>query len=334
MEERERENVKMPKLRNIPVLAGPCVVAGMLSLGALVSPLSAATTTRPAETVYTPPASKYPAKYPVSDRARSIIRTAREQIGLTTQDMQALGLGFEETRAALAAIRDWAEPRLSELEQKRDQFIAARGSLLSVEGKIFSLEQRLARLDGAAGADGDLRKRLMADLARQKAARPHLKTQFQAMEKEYDLLFASLIDQVAGILSLPQRTQWATLRANKTLGLPVTLQFIPDVTPDQLQALKAGENWQSLFTPEQQAINARAMERYRSHKPIVYRAEMKFFYGRDLTGDETPSATTAADSDRAKKEPHAESGSDVSKCPFHALLGSKRSANPRNPAED
>ena len=277
---------------------------------------------RPSSAGYTPPVSKYPLHYPAANQTRSVMRTVREQIGLTTQDMQTLGLSYDEVLAVLKVVHDWVEPRRAAIERSRDEFIAARGPFMSTQGKIYSLEQRLARLDASVDADPGLESRLRAELDRHRAELPAQQKHFETIHGAYGARFESLIAPVDHVLSLPQRQRWAASRRNKALGLPVTLQFMPDVTREQIERLGNGVDSREVFTQDQQAVNAAAMRDYVTHKNAVYRAEMKFFFGRDIEpADEPQVRTVAHDVSGDETHPPAPKASAGSRCPFSALFG-------------
>jgi hypothetical protein len=97
------------------------------------------------------------------------------------------------------------------------------------------------------------------------------------------------------------------------------------VTGEQLNSLRDGQDIENVFSDEQRAVNAQAMDDYRNNKDVVYRAEMKFFFGRDLTGREPGTARLAShEPPHGAHPPVNKTSGGESKCPFSRLFGSKK----------
>lgn len=253
--------------------------------------------------------SKYPLVYPVSDQTRSVVRSVREQIGLTAQHMQALGCDYETSLRVFRALTDWAEPRRAELDAVRREYAAARAAYLADEGAMFVLRGQQTT-NGAAEAHERLAQAIAERAARLSASQ----ARYEEVSARYDALLALVQERIAEILTPAQLRQWRAARENAPRGTPMSLWFVPELADEQRRRLCAGEPAAAVLNAEQQTIAAETGESYRACAADVQRAELKFFFGRDTAGDQA--ARPAA--------PAAPSKSPPPECPYHQAAARDR----------
>lgn len=222
--------------------------------------------------------SRFPLVYPVSDATRSVIRSVREQIGLTTQQMQALGCDYETSMLLLGVLRDTVEPLRDEIDELRRQYAAARSDYLGVESTIVSLK---ARLNGSSGVrlSDELRGTLEAELAECERRVESTRRQYAEITTEYEQVLAPITEMAATVLTPDQRLQWEASRRNASEGLPMAVWFVPGLSDSQRRELKQRGSVAAVLNREQAQIAQESGESYRSCADEVHRAEMQVFFG-------------------------------------------------------
>ncbi len=245
--------------------------------------------------------------YPIRDQIRSLIRFVREQLALTPHHMQALGFSYDQTLEVLAQLREHVEPLESRLESARENYRSTQFASLSIEGKLFSVEQRLERVDAA---NSELCAELEAEQAQWRSELPLARQARGTAEHALNALLAPIGEAVGAQLTPRQRQAWEAVQVNAVRGLPMNVWFVPGLDDRQVTALQQGASESEVLTDEQRAVAEASQEHYTACREDVQRAEAWFFFGR-----ESASARPAAQADVAPAE---------SVCPHHARSKDER----------
>lgn len=225
--------------------------------------------------------SAYPLVYPVSDQTRSVVRSVRERLNLTAQHLQALGCDYETSLALFAVLCDWSEPRRETLDRLRTEYHAARSSHLADEAVAGALRERLNE-SADAPLSAEARERLEAQLATRLARIEDASERYERAAQAMQGALAPLRAKVEAVLTPAQRRQWAAVEPNVAAGVPMAAWFVPDLADEQRLRLSMGEPLGAVLTADQVTIARDAAANYVSCADDVYRAELKFFFGRDL----------------------------------------------------
>lgn len=231
--------------------------------------------------------------FPVTDRTRSVMRTVREHLGLTAQHMRALNLSYPAAMQVLSLIHTWVEPRLGELEGLRAEYTAARNAHLSDEAARWSLRERLCALESSAAAESAVGRRLAAQLAEREQGAEQRRARYEQATARLEQALAPLRQRLGAVLTPEQNRRWAACLHNQVQGLPMSVWFVPGLSPDQQRRLQRGEALAVVLSAEQAAIAQDSGRHYQSAAEVIRRAEKKFFFGREVAA--SPTTGPAAD---------------------------------------